>query len=407
MMITSVVRESPATRRVTMAEIDERTTKDGTKRFDVRFRVNGRQCKVTFKNEADAKKKKKLVEADDVRGQVTDPQGGERFFGLYAEEWLRDRDVKGQPLTPATRQGYEKLLRRNLNPYFDKTRLRQIDRETVRKWNAKLKREKGGDQAAKSYRLMRAILNTAVDDQLLPETHRCVLKGAGVESRDQRSIPDEPTVHELADAIDPRLRVLVFMTGYLGFRTGELIGLQRKDINLLKGTVSIERQLHEISGKLKTMPEGTTGGRVMTGPKSEAGNRTRYLFGDLADEVSDHLDRYVRPEPDAPVFASKSGLALRRADLSAAWRSACLAVGLIPYSAKDPSGLRLYDLRHHALTLVAQRPGATLREIMVAGGHSSPRAALIYQHATEESESKNADFLAEQFAAAKKASKPA
>ncbi|MGO9582737.1 MAG: site-specific integrase, partial [Acidimicrobiales bacterium] len=40
-------------------------------------------------------------------------------------------------------------------------------------------------------------------------------------------------------------------------------------------------------------------------------------------------------------------------------------------------------LRHFAGTSAAHA-GATTRELMARLGHSSPRAALIYQHATEE-----------------------
>ena len=45
-------------------------------------------------------------------------------------------------------------------------------------------------------------------------------------------------------------------------------------------------------------------------------------------------------------------------------------------------GAHLHDLRHAGLTLVA-RSGAALAEVMRRAGHSSSRAALTYQHATE------------------------
>jgi hypothetical protein len=43
----------------------------------------------------------------------------------------------------------------------------------------------------------------------------------------------------------------------------------------------------------------------------------------------------------------------------------------------------LHDCRHAGLTLAAQS-GATLRELMALGGHSTPRAALIYQKASRD-----------------------
>lgn len=46
-------------------------------------------------------------------------------------------------------------------------------------------------------------------------------------------------------------------------------------------------------------------------------------------------------------------------------------------------GLHFHDLRHTGGTLAAAT-GATLRELMARLGHSSTRAALIYQHATRD-----------------------
>jgi hypothetical protein len=52
----------------------------------------------------------------------------------------------------------------------------------------------------------------------------------------------------------------------------------------------------------------------------------------------------------------------------------------------------VHDLRHHAATTAA-RTGITTRELMARIGHASPRAALIYQHATEERDRVVADQL--------------
>lgn len=56
------------------------------------------------------------------------------------------------------------------------------------------------------------------------------------------------------------------------------------------------------------------------------------------------------------------------------------------------AGLRFHGLRHAAGTLGA-RTGATTKELMVRLGHSSSRAAMIYQHAAEERDRLIADRL--------------
>src|SRR3712207_3056477 len=64
--------------------------------------------------------------------------------------------------------------------------------------------------------------------------------------------------------------------------------------------------------------------------------------------------------------------ALRAHYVHAAWSTARRAA--------DLPDVHLHDLRHAGLTLAAQS-GATLAEVMRRAGHSSSRAAMIYQHA--------------------------
>ena len=111
------------------------------------------------------------------------------------------------------------------------------------------------------------------------------------------------TVLELAGAIEPRLRCLVLLGGFAGLRTGELLGLQRRDIDPLHGTVTVVRQAHEITGQ----------GRILTAPKSDAGRRTVALPAFVLAGLEQHLADYVAADPTPSVFTRPSGLPLRRA----------------------------------------------------------------------------------------------
>lgn len=64
-----------------------------------------------------------------------------------------------------TIEGYRGLLRRNIRPTFENSPLRKISVEAVRVWYSKVYAESGADAAAKSYRLFRAIMYTAVQDE--------------------------------------------------------------------------------------------------------------------------------------------------------------------------------------------------------------------------------------------------
>jgi len=69
------------------------------------------------------------------------------------------------------------------------------------------------------------------------------------------------------------------------------------------------------------------------------------------------------------------GAQLRRSNFRQVCNAACARVGL--------PGLHFHDLRHVGGTLAATT-GASLKELMARLGHSSTRAALIYQHATRD-----------------------
>jgi integrase len=353
-----------------------RKTSTGEIRYDVRYRVGSRFVSETFKRHKDAEALLCQVEVDERRGAVLDPSRARERFSDYAAHWLTHRTVKGRPLSPSTRRGYEGLLRRNLLPAFAGTAIGDITPEWVRDWFGELGNTAGPDQAAKSYRLLRAILNTAVEDERIAR-NPCRIRGAGIEKAPERPLVDTDLVLDLASAIEPQLCALVLLAGFVGLRTGELLGLRRGDVDVAQRWIHVRRQAQEVAGF----------GRVEGAPKSEAGRRTVAVPQFVIAALEEHLARYVRRGPDSVLFVGlRSRRPVTRSRVSASWRAACAEVGA-------PPGLRIHDLRHHAATLTARMPGITTKELMTRIGHSSPRAALIYQHAAEERDRAIADYL--------------
>jgi hypothetical protein len=149
------------------------------------------------------------VEGGRLAGLVTNPTAGDRLFADFAESWIEHRLVKGRPLRPATCQGYRALLRRHLGPAFGAMKLRQITPERIRQWQTDLN-ARSPDQAAKAYRVLRAIMNTAVSDEVI-NRNPCSIRGAGIERTRKRPLLDTTTVLALADTIEPKLRCLVLL----------------------------------------------------------------------------------------------------------------------------------------------------------------------------------------------------
>ncbi len=282
-------------------------------------------------------------------------------FLQYARAWVSERP----DLRPKTMQLYEGLLRLHLSPSLGALRLQDITEPRVRRWRKSLlDAEVGEVTVAKAYRLLKAIMNTAVDDGLI-RRNPCRIKGAGQEKSPERPVLTIRQVFDLADAIDQRYRALILLAVFGSLRWGELAALRRRHIDLTAGTLSVEVSVVElVEGSLVTGP-----------PKSEAGRRTVTLPAFLMPEIATHLKQFAGPGEDSLVFIGPKNGSLRRPNFTRIWRRATESAGL--------TGFHFHDLRHTG-NHIAAATGASLRELMGRMGHSTTRAALIYQHRTTE-----------------------
>lgn len=344
-------------------------------RYQARYRLDGVEYAApgTFRTRSDANSYLAAVRADYERGSWVDPWAGRVALADFARRWLDERPA----LRPRTRELYESELKLHILPELGEVEVGSLTTARVRAWHAGMLTagHPGPSTVAKCYRLLRSILATAVEDGLIVK-NPCIIKGAGVEHHAERPIATVEEVFRLAAAIEPRLRTMVLLGAFCGLRLGELLGLRRASIDLGEGTVNVVDQVQELAG----------GGHFRGPPKSDAGRRTVSIPQALLPAVRAHLDERVGPEPEALVFGRTSTIPLRRGTFYAAWHDATRAAGL--------TQLRFHDLRHTGNTLSAAT-GASTRELMARMGHSSPRAALIYQHATRERDTAIARALSE------------
>lgn len=342
-----------------MAQIVRRRTADGQLRYDVRTRINGRVATKTFKRRRDADAYATTLEADRLRGVVVDP----RHSRVSLEKWSRSWLARRPDLRPNTRRSYKYLLERHILPPLGSLELGRLTVSAVRAWHAALLAELPA-VAPKAYQVLRATLNTAVADGLLV-VNPCKIKGAGQQHYEERPVASVAEVADLADAIDARWRAMVLLAYWCGLRVGELRALRRSDLDLLHRWVQVREQVTDVGGQLLTGP-----------PKTEAGRRRVAIPPHVQGELEYHLQTFVGPEPGAYLFTGHHGAApLPTATWRRAWDEARSSTGL--------SHLHLHDLRHAGNTLAAAT-GASTKELMARMGHASPRAALIYQHATSD-----------------------
>jgi integrase len=292
-----------------------RTLKNGRTAWDVRLRTpDGHQYKRTFRTrkEADTFEAREL--ADGSRGAWVDPRAGNVPLRDYATNWLANR---GQ-LRSRTRELYEGLLRLHIFPTLGDVELSDLVASRVRLWHSKLSAgTRPGASTTAKYRLLRTILNTAVEDGVLVK-NPCLIEGAGVERAAERPIATVEQVYALRDAIDNRHAAMVLLATFAGSRLGELLGLRRRHVNLLHHCVYIEEQAVELKN----------GTRLTGPPKSDAGVRTVALPPQIVVNLEDHLDLFVATDSDALLFTGADGEPLSRRIWNARWNAARAAVGL-------------------------------------------------------------------------------
>lgn len=388
-----------------------------------------RSAPETFVSRADADRWLAVIRADLLRGNWTAPERSDVTLGDFTTGWLRQRTPQ---LRPRTLDLYRRLAGRWVLAPVGKGRLR-VDLSTVplrsitpaliREWHAAVAMEAttsattraeragmpdnpirawamaaglpvaatgrlspsirtawlaagspkptttapprpgaGRTTTAQAYRLLRAILATAVDDRII-EANPARIPGAGHLTHAERLPLTVTEVRDLATAMPERYRVAVLIGAWSGLRPGELFALRRRDLDLTAAHLTVRQTLIEISGQALTFGP----------PKTTAGRRVVALPAFVGDELRVHLARHVTSGPDALLFTTATGN-----PVAAGTRGKAMVKARTLINRPD---ITWHHLRHTGATLAAQA-GATQAELMRRIGHSSPRAAAHYQHAT-------------------------
>jgi len=328
-----------------MAHIEKRTRK-GRVTYRARYRdPTGREKARVFNRRVDAQRFLTEVENSKLRGTWTDPALGRVLF----HEWLAEWWSTTTNLRPSTRARDEMLLRRYALPRFGDQSLAAIRQREVRAWVADLATDLASSTVRKTYHLLGKVLAAAVDAGMIAQSS-CQRVPLPKLEREEMRFLNPAEIARLADAIRPSYRALVLVGAYGGLRIGELAGLRRGRVDLLRGMVTVAEIVTEVEGKL-----------FFGLPKTRAGRRTvglpRFVTLELEAHLADPAD------PRGHVFTAPNGGPLRVTAFRArAWRPATKAVGL--------DGLRIHDLRHTAVALWIAA-GASPKEVAALAGHTS------------------------------------
>lgn len=351
-----------------------RPAADGTPRYVVNYRdPEGRQRRKTFRRKTEAVAFRNTVEADKLRGTYLDVDAGRVSFRAYSDEWLASRTF-----SPLTYEATELRLRLHVNPIIGHLELRQIKPSTIQKLLRSM-------DLAETYRRVifsnvSSILSAAVDDDLIAK-NPCNASSVTRPATSRRKVVPWPSewVSSMHDAVPAKYRIAVTLGSGLGLRQGEVFGLGVEDVDFLRGTVEVRRQVKVFSGN-----------RLVFGlPKGDK-TRTVPLPDSVANELSGHLAQHPQPEvalpwgtPDATGQVT-AGLILTTRERSAlnrnyfntrVWRPAQSKVGI--EQSRDNG---MHALRHWYASVLLDA-GESIRAVSEYLGHSDPGFTLrTYTH---------------------------
>ena len=347
-----------------MAHVQKRTntskrTGKVTTSWQARYTApDGHERSKRFARKIDAERWIDTNTADIARGSWVDPDAGRITLGKYAIEWLEGRT----DLRRTTIAKYRGLLNRHIIPELGSVPIGRLTASDVRLWHAILHR-RHPSTAAGAYRLLATICRTASEDELIPRSP-CRVKGAASEHAAERPTATPAEVGAAVSAVPSKYQLAVLLAAWCQLRRSEVLGLQRGNIDVQGGLLTVERAW--------VQPEG--GGHEVGPPKTEAGQRTVAIPEHVLPAIEDHL-RTLDARAEAWLFPGDNGFPISTRTLDRIWSKARASI--------NRPDLRFHDVRHSGLTWSAST-GASVAEIMMRGGHRSPAAALRYQHATRE-----------------------
>jgi len=288
-------------------------------------------------------------------------------FAEAVKGWRETRQMR-----PRSIETYDALLRLYIEPRWSGVRLREITKRDYLVWRNSLKPQNGRTKplAPKYVGLIQETMAVVLDHAVeIGALHVNPLRRLGRKHRLAREklparILEGDEGKRLLGACGrfPWLAPMIQTALLAALRLGEVCGLQWRDVDFEAGTITVERQY----GKDGHMgpPKGGKSATIPLLPELRA------LLVGLAT---------LEQSPDDPIFPNMLGGHRQPGDLQRAFVKARTYAKLTT----DPRPLRFHDLRHSAISHLANEPGAILPQVQEFARHADLATTYGYVHKTE------------------------
>lgn len=330
----------------------------------MRYRLpDGSERSRTFERRSDADRFLTAAEGAIHRGDWTDPQRAAITVAEWVATWLPSREAD---LRATSYQRLSGVVRSHVVPKFGRRTLASVGNAEVRAWVAEL--QTSGLSAAstrKAVFALRSALDAAVADRRIAINAAASVPLPSEKAPEQRflSRDDVDTLADAVEGVSPRRRVVVILGALCGLRWGEIAGLRRGRVDVLRSEITVCETAVQIDGKAVQFGE----------PKTKGSRRRIPVARSVMAEIDAHMAEFVRPESDALLVTGSHGGPQHRGTFHRhVWTPAVRAAGLEP--------LRPHDLRHTFVSLLVTA-GANVKQVSTWAGHSSVTVTLdTYTH---------------------------
>lgn len=351
-------------RTSTRVVVDEVTGSEKTvtlERYRARYRdETGKEHARHFIKKANAQRWLDEVTAAVVRGDYVDPAAGKVTFGQWFRRWS-----EVQTWTDGTAETATMTLASVTFADVPMSRITELHVEAWMKAMTKPgpKRKKGLAASTRRtrYNYVRMAFLAAVKARVIRQDPTAGISPPRVAKSEGRiKLPTPEQVGAALREAPDAFHGFVAVCAFAGLRLGEAAGLQLGDLDFLRRTLSIQRQ---IQGQVNSKT-------IEASPKYESA-RTVYLPDDLVTVLAAHLEK-CPPMGEERWMFSLNGYVYNRNSAGNQWRSLRTKVGMDAFT--------LHDLRHFfASGLIAD--GCDVVTVQHALGHSSASITLnVYSH---------------------------
>jgi integrase len=333
-----------------MASINKRP--DGVWRARYRDEA-GREHSKHFARKVDAQRWLDQVTASVVTGSYVDPKAGKITFAAYFEQWsARQVWVTGTVLAM-------KLAVRSTT--FSDMPMRSIRPSHVESWVKSMTADGlAPGTITTRFNNVRAVFRAARKDKIIgadPAEGITLPRKRRAEAA--MTIPTPADIGKIMAAADVRFRPFIGLCAFAGLRLGEAAAVKVGDIDFLRRTLTVSRQVQRADRF-----------HVEIRAPKYGSERVVFLPEALVNMLAAHVEDGVRPE--GWLFVGAHDGPPHQNTVSYWWRKTLRDAGL-----KD---IKLHDLRHfYASGLIAQ--GCDVVTVQRALGHATATTTLnTYSH---------------------------